>query len=262
MMTDIELYKELISFCEQHHEEIESKFQRAHQFDSINEECYKKMFLAQRKTSAPIAPKFLKEEIPGLTELYRERSAYYMNPRNKYRKGLDIQLGQWYEKALQMFFKSKGIEVTKKGFPYPDYEVSVNGKVVAYYELKFIEAPFVSASSKIKDTYPYASPRYDYEASLTLDTGNKLIRQREKIESELLPEGVHVHYIWWFDCFHIKGVFTMPATEVFDYYDHLNGDVHTRKEREGDKEAHQETGKIYPPLLNMGTLSEYIQLFK
>lgn len=67
-MTDIELYKELISFCEQHHEEIESKFQRTHQFDSINEECYKKMFLAQRKTSAPIAPKILKEEIPGLTE--------------------------------------------------------------------------------------------------------------------------------------------------------------------------------------------------
>lgn len=262
MMTDIELYKELISFCEHHREEIESKFQRAHQFDTINEVCYQKMFLEQRNTSAPIAPKVLKETIPGLTELYREKSAYYMNPRNKYRKGLDIQLGQWYEKALQIFFKSKGIDVTKKGFPYPDYEVSVDGKVVAYYELKFIEAPFISATSKIKDTYPYESPRYDYEASLTLDTGNKLIRQREKIESELLPEGVHVHYIWWFDCFHIKGVFTMPAVEVFDYYDHLTGDTHIRKEREGDKETHQETGKIYPPLLNMGTLSEYIQLIK
>lgn len=261
-MTDIKLYKELISFCEHHKEEIESKFQRAHQFDSINEECYKKMFWEQRYTSAPLAPKILKESILGLTELYREKSAYYMNPRNKYRKGLDIQLGQWYEKALKMFFESKGIDVVKKGFPYPDYEVSVNGKVVAYYELKFIEAPFVSASSKIKDTYPYTTPRYDYEASLTLDTGNKLIRQREKIESELLPNGVNVHYIWWFDCFHIKGVFTMPAAEVFDYYDHLNGDVHTRKEREGDKEAHQETGKIYPPLLNMGTLSEYIKLIK
>ena len=262
MMTDIELYKELISFCEEHKEEIESKFQRTHQFDAINEECYKKMFWEQRKTTTPLAPKILKEAIPGLTELYREKSAYYLNPRNKFKKGLDIQLGQWYEKALQLFLKSKGIEVSKKGFPFPDYEVCVNGKVTAYYELKFIEAPFISASTKIKDTYPYTSPRYDYEASLTLDTGSKLIRQREKMESDLISKGVHVHYIWWFDCFHIKGVFTMPAAEVFDYYDHLAGDVHTRKEREGDKEAHQEKGKIYPPLLNMGTLSEYIQLIK
>lgn len=258
MIPDIELYKELIAFCEKHQNEIETKFQRHHHFGVINEACYQQMYLEQRNTAAPLPPKYFKDNIPGLTELYREKSAFYMNPRNKYKKGLDIQLGQWYEKALQLFFFSKGIDVKKKGFPFPDYEVSVNGKIAGYYELKFIEAPFITANIKIKDTYPYDSTRYDYEASLTLDTGDKLAGQREKIEKEILTKGIPAHYIWWFDCFHIKGVFAMAAEAVFDYYDHLSGDLHVRKEREGDAEAHQELGKIYPPLLNMIPLSEYI----
>ena len=54
----------------------------------------------------------------------------------------------------------------------------------------------------------------------------------------------------------------MSAEDVFDYYDHLSGDVHVRKQREGDIEAHQELGKIYPPLLNMIPLSEILDLYK
>ena len=262
MNASIELYKELIDFCEKHQDDIETKFQRHHSFEPINESCYEIMYCAQRNTSSPRPPKDLKAEIPGLTELYKEKSAFYMNPRNKFKKGWDIQLGQWYEKAFQQYLATKGITVVKKGFPFPDYEVSINGKVVAYYELKFIESPFITANTKITDTYPYDTKRYDYEASLTLDTGDKMAGQRKKIEKELLPSGCKVHYIWWFDCFHIKGVFAMSAEDVFDYYDHLSGDVHVRKQREGDIEAHQELGKIYPPLLNMIPLSEILDLYK
>ena len=262
MNASIELYKELIDFCEKHQDDIETKFQRHHSFEPINESCYEIMYCAQRNTSSPRPPKDLKAEIPGLTELYKEKSAFYMNPRTKFKKGLDIQLGQWYEKAFQQYLATKGITVVKKGFPFPDYEVSINGKVVAYYELKFIESPFITANTKITDTYPYDTKRYDYEASLTLDTGDKMAGQRKKIEKELLPSGCKVHYIWWFDCFHIKGVFAMSAEDVFDYYDHLSGDVHVRKQREGDIEAHQELGKIYPPLLNMIPLSEILDLYK
>ena len=86
--------------------------------------------------------------------------------------------------------------------------------------------------------------------------------QREKIEADLIPAGIPVHYIWWYDCFHIKGVFAMSAQDVFDYYDHLSGDIHQRKQRAGDIENHQEIGKIYPPLLNMVTFSELINLYK
>lgn len=262
MIPDVELYKELIAFCEEHHYEIETQFQRHHTFGDINEVCYQQMYLDQRNTTSPLPPKHFKDIIPGLTALYREKSAFYMNPRNKYKKGLDIQLGQWYEKALQLFLSSKGIDVKKKGFPFPDYEVRMNGKIVGYYELKFIEAPFITANTKIKDTYPYDSPRYDYEASLTLDTGDKMAGQRKKIEEDIIVNGIPVHYIWWFDCFHIKGIFAMTAEAVFDYYDHLSGDLHVRKERKGDAETHQELGKIYPPLLNMSPFSEIITLYR
>ena len=262
MSKEIELYKELIAFCKLHEDEIETKFQRSLGFEHINEECYQKMFLNQRYTTTPLAPKELKEQIPGLTELYKEKSPIYMRQRNSFKKGLDIQLGQWYEKALQLFFAHKGITVTKKGFPFPDYEVSKDGKPVAYYELKYIESPFLTANTHLKDFYPYETPRYDYEASLTLDTGKKMASQREKIETDLLPAGIPVHYVWWFDCFHIKGVFAMSAQDVFDYYDHLSGDIHQRKQRAGDMDDHQEIGKIYPPLLNMMTFSELINIYQ
>lgn len=114
MNPDIELYKELIQFCEEHMDEIETKFQRHHSFEQINEDCYEKMFLNQRHTDAPLAPKVLKGQVPGLAELYKKWAPYYINPRNSYRKKLDIQLGQWYEKALQLFFASRGITVQKK----------------------------------------------------------------------------------------------------------------------------------------------------
>jgi hypothetical protein len=132
---------------------------------------------------------------------------------------------------------------------------------VGYYELKYIKAPFLTAHVKIKNVYPYSTTRYDYEASLTLDTGKKMEDQRKKIE-ELMNEGYPVHYIWWYDCFHIKGLFAMHAKDVFDYHDNISGDLLVRKQREGDLLDHQELGKIYPPMLNMLTFSELLQTYE
>ena len=256
---DIELYNELVDFCNNHTKEIESKFERKLDFSNFHKECYEKIFFNYRHTNTPPAVKELKEKIPGLTEAYKKWSSYYLNPRNKYRKGLDIQLGQWYEKALKLFLETKGLIVTKKGFPFPDLEVrDKGGDIIGYFELKFIESPFLSANNKIKNTYPYKSTRYDYEASLTLDTGTKMEKQREKM-LELEKQGYPVHFVWWFDCFHVKGIFAMSAYEVYSFYD-IVGNLHERKTREGDLETHQETGKIYPPLLEMITFSEYIDI--
>lgn len=262
MNEDIRLYKELIEFCNSNQERIETKFKQEMEFTKLNEACYNEMFLKCRKIDAPLPVKYFKEIIPGLTEAYKTSAPKFWVKRNEYIKGLDIQKGQWYEKALQLFLKNKGVAVVKKGFPYPDYEVSVDGKIVGYYELKYIKSPFLSANNTIKDTYPYSSTRYDYEASLTLDTGEKMRKQREKIETDILPADIPVFYVWWYDCFHIKGIFAMPAEEVFDYHDHLSGDLHHRKEREGDITDNQEKGKIYPPLLNMYTFPELIKTFR
>ena len=262
MIEDIKLYKELVNFCNSRQEEIEVKFKRNLKFYEFNEQCYNEIFFKQRHTTAPLQVKHLKKIIPALTDAYKNNASHFWNKRNESVKGLDIQKGQWYEKALQLFLATKGLTVNKKGFPFPDFEVLKNDKIVGYYELKYIKSPFLSANNLIKDTYPYSSTRYDYETSLTLDTGEKLKNQREKIENDLLPNNIPVFYVWWYDCFHIKGIFAMSATEVFDYYDHLSGDLLQRKERAGDLETFQEKGKIYPPLLNMITFSELLNTFQ
>lgn len=261
MKRDIDLYKELIAFCNNNQNAIETKFKRDLSFSEFNVECYSEMFYKQRKTESPMSVKLLKEIIPELAAEYKKHGGYFMAKRNESIKGLDIQKGQWYEKALQLFLQTKGVVVTKKGFPFPDYEVSVNGKVVGYYELKYIKSPFLTANVKIKNVYPYSTTRFDYEASLTLDTGEKLRKQRERIEIELLSKNIPVHYIWWYDCFHIKGIFAMHAKDVFNYYDNLSEDLLVRKQREGDLIDHQELGKIYPPLLNMLTFFELLQAY-
>ncbi|MDM1352076.1 hypothetical protein HX014_15680 [Myroides marinus] len=259
MSQDIKLYKELVNFCNENLALIDCKFERSVLFTDFHEACFKEMYLNIQDEPNPIAPKILKERVEGLTECYKTEVSKFLFKRNSFKKGLDIQLGQWYEKAFQLFLESKGIIVNKKGFPFPDFEVIKDNEVVAYYELKYIEAPFVSANTQIKNTYPYTDKRYDYECSLTLDTGRKLMEQREKIEQDL--SSVPTYYVWWFDAPHLKGIFFMDSKEVFNYWDNV-GDLHERNTREGDLESKQVTTKIYPPLLKMKSLENLIQTFK
>lgn len=261
MNQDIELYKELITFCNQNKEKIESKFDREVKFSEFNQKCFEEMYVKIRNEPAPIAPKILKERVEGLTECYKKMGFSFMKKRNEMIKGLDIQLGQWYEKAFQFFLEEKGIVVNKKGHPFPDFEVIDNNKIVAYYEMKFIKAPFINAHNLVKNTYPYDSTRYDYECSLTLDTGKKLQSQRTKYESDIKPLGIPFYYVWWFDAPHIKGIFYMSADDVYEYWDKV-GTLHEREAREGDKIASQIKGKIYPPLLKMDSLSSLIENLK
>lgn len=260
-MTDIELFRELVDFCNSNKDRIETKFDRKVEFSDFNELCFQEMYLNIIDEPNPIAPKILKERVKGLTECYRFVIPKYLNKRNNFIKGLDIQLGQWYEKAFQFFLESKGITVQKKGYPFPDFIVGSEDKPKAYYELKYIEAPFLSANNMVKNTFPYTTTRYDYECSLTLDTGKKLQRQREKIENDLSDDNIPCFYIWWFDAPHLKGIFYMNSKEVFEYWDNV-GTLHEREEREGDKLATQVKGKIYPPLLKMKSISELLKELK
>lgn len=257
---NIELYQQLVEFCNSNKSKIESKFERELHFNDFHKLCFQEMYEEIRKEPNPIEPKILKERIPGLTECYKKIGFKYMSKRNKMVKGLDIQLGQWYEKAFQLFLESHNIVVVKKGFPYPDFVVNPEQPKV-YYELKYIEAPFISANNLIKNTYPYTSKRYDYECSLTLDTGRKLLEQREKYEQDIKPLGIPFYYVWWFDAPHLKGIFYMNADEVYDYWDKV-GTLHIREMREGDKIDSQVKEKIYPPLLKMNSLSDFLSLIK
>lgn len=259
--SDIVLYKELVNFCNSHKREIESKFEINLEFNDFHERCFVEMYLNNMANEEPLKPLLLKEKVEGLTEVYKKAGGHFWKARNKMIKGLDIQKGQWFEKAFQMFLKEKNISVLKKGFPYPDYEIQEKGSPKAYYELKYIEAPFLSANSQIKNPFPYKISRWDYEASLTLDTGEKLLTQRKKIEEDLFSNCFPVFYLWWFDSPHLKGLFYMAAQDVFNYWDNV-GDLHERKEREGDLLDKQEKGKIYPPLLKMKSISEFLNEIK
>lgn len=258
---DVGLYKELVAFCNSHKKEIESKFEINLEFNEFHERCFIEMYLNNKANEEPLKPILLKEKVDGLTEVYKKAGGHFWNARNKMIKGLDIQKGQWFEKAFQMFLKEKNITVVKKGFPFPDYEVQENGEPKAYYELKYIESPFLSANSQIKNPFPYKISRWDYEASLTLDTGEKLMTQRNKIEQDIISKGQPVFYLWWFDSPHLKGLFYMHAQDVFKYWDNV-GNLHERKEREGDLIDKQEKGKIYPPLLKMNSISEFLNDIK
>lgn len=259
-MNDIELYKELVTFCNDNKDKIGTKFNRKVEFTEFNQNCFIEMYIKLKGESNPLAPKILKERVEGLTECYKKKIAPFMFKRNEMVKGLDIQLGQWYEKAFQLFLETKDIKLAKKGFPFPDFVVNPENPK-AYYELKYIEAPFISADKLVKNTYPYTSKRFDYECSLTLDTGEKLKGQRDKYENDIRPAGIPFYYVWWFDAPHLKGIFYMNAEDVFDYWDNVET-LYDRKERDGDKISKQIKGKIYPPLLKMSSLSSLINKIK
>lgn len=250
---DIALYKELLTFCDKIKQKQKFRFEGNLEFSQFNEACYNEMYAKNRGNPTPPKPSIFKEIIPELKEVYSKASKFYFQKRNEMIKGLDIQQGHWFEEAFREFLKKKGFETNKKGFPFPDIEILKEGKTIAYFELKYIRAPFIYANNIVDKL------RWDYECSLTLDVGDKLRKQREKIEKDISPSKIPVFYIWWYDAPHIKGIFFMEAGEIFSYWDEV-GTSHERKEREGDKIDKQVKGKIYPLLLKMHSFSEFLKI--
>ncbi|MBU1613569.1 hypothetical protein KKC87_04045 [Patescibacteria group bacterium] len=251
MIEDIKLYRELLTFCDEIREKQKYKFDGNLEFNNFHEACYKEMYYKLRGSDVALRPKEIKEKVPKLKEVYAKAARFFAEKRNEMIKGFDIQHGHWFENAFRKFLESKSIKTNKKGYPFPDIEVLKNDKTVAYFELKYIRAPFIYANNFV------GKDRWDYECSLTLDVGEKLRKQRQKIEEDLLPENIPIFYVWWYDAPHVKGIFFMRAQEVFEYWDKM-GVSHHRKEREGDFETKQEKGKIYPPLLKMRGFEDFL----
>ncbi|MCK4729899.1 MAG: hypothetical protein KAT28_01130 [Candidatus Aenigmarchaeota archaeon] len=253
MEGNIELYKELLGFCEEIREKQKFKFDSNLNFSNFNEKCYIEMYLKNKVSTRPLV--FKKGSLPELKDVCSKCAMFHTSKRNEMIKGFDIQFGHWFEKAFRDFLLNKGIKTEKKGFPFPDIEVIKNGVPVAYFELKYIRSPFVYANNQLK------MERWCYECSLTLDVGDKLSKQRTKIEDNIISKNIPVFYVWWYDAPCVKGIFYMTAEKIFTYWDKI-GTSHNRKEREGDLEVKQEKGKIYPPLLEMKGLKEFIGYLK
>lgn len=230
-------------------------FENQLKYDTINGKCFQKMY-EENNPKSPKTVKSLKEQIPELTCMCKGCGAYYMNPRNKSRMKYDLVMGQFFEDILIDYFKNHlKIPAThgdKSNKQYPDCMILGKDKgIIAYFEVKYHCAPFIMAYQKIN--------RYCYEGSATLDA-TKIKRQLEIIESDIERP---VFYIHWIDYPCLKGIFFENSEQVKKTL--MEEQIFERKEREGDLDKNPRSiyrEKVYSPLLEMGTLEEFVELIR
>lgn len=262
MDESVELYNQ---FIERQKSEIQEyftnypKFENQFEFNTFNRECYQKMFSENSQDNIKTV-KELKGEIENLPEMCSKCGPFFVKPRNKSIKGLDIQMGIFLENQIIDFLNSIGIKALhadKTNKRYPDCMILKKDKgILAYFEVKYHSAPFINA---IRMTN-----RYCYEGSVTLDF-DKICKQIEIIESDLDRPTFYLH---WIDYPCLKGIFFETSEQVKEnIYEH--GVEFEREPREGD---YRYTSKImlkkgylkkyYSPLLEMGTFDEFIKLIR
>ena len=202
----------------------------------------------------------LKDKIEGLKELESEAYKFFLKPRNKSVKGLDVQKGNKIDDVIISFLQSQKINCMRadtKNKRLPDLQILDRTRnISSYIEVKYHGAPFMLSHKTIG--------RENYEGSITLDT-KKLRNQIIECKSEIPDRPVYI--LHWIDFHHLKGVFFNTLEQIDEY---LEGGVEfTRKEREGDykiinkvqlKKGYIE--KFYPPLHEMGDLSELLDKLK
>lgn len=256
-------------FIEEKHNEIMDFFKNAklHEkqfmFDEFNKLCYEKMYLNNSQNNIKTV-KQLKDEIAELTPTCKKCAEYFMNPRNKSIKGLDVQIGIFLENILIEYLNKnlhiKAMHADNSNKKYPDCMILGSDKgILCYFEVKYHGAPFIQASNKIK--------RFCYEGSATLDY-EKVKQQIEIIESELDRPTFYLH---WIDYPCLKGLFFETSEQVKAYLYQSNIEFE-REVREGDYKIVNEsykivnkvgyTTKIYSPLLQMGTFEEFIDIIQ
>lgn len=222
-------------------------------YDDFNDQCFEKMY-SSNDPSNPKSVKELKEEIPPLKAVCKQCGNYFMNPRNMSVKGLDVQLGIQLENALIDWMKNefniKAVHADKSKKAYPDCMIlNTDNGILAYFEVKYHNAPFILAKQRTN--------RYCYEGSVTLDL-DKIAKQLVLIESDLDRPTFFLH---WIDYPCLKGLF-FETSEQIKHSLYKKGEEFERKERAGDLHGAKKTGytkKFYSHLLEMGTFEEFVK---
>ena len=225
-------------------------------YSEINDKCYEAMYLKNQEESIK-AVKELKEEINELKNVCKNCASYFLKQRNNSLKKYDVMLGKLLEDVIIDFLRDKyKLNVTHgdvSNKKYPDCMLLSGDKgILAYFEVKYHGAPFISAINTIG--------RYCYEGSATLDL-DKLVKQIEIIESELDRP---VFYLHWIDYPCLKGLFFETSDQVKNEL-FKQGSAYEREERSGDfddkgnKKGY--TKKFYSKLLEMGSFEELIKIF-
>lgn len=253
----MQLYKNLLEYATPRINEFcknAKLFENSFSWSSFNEQCYCDMYDNNYYPNV-CTVKELKEKNAELRDICKKCGSYYMNPRNKSIVIYDVMFGKMLEDVIIDFMKEKlhinAVHGDTSNKKYPDCMVLGPDKgIVAYFEVKYHAAPFISAINKIN--------RYCYEGSATLDY-KKIVKQLEIIDSDIERP---VFYLHWIDYPCIKGIFFETSEQVKDYI--YNPDsIFERERREGDNAKNPESiylHKIYSPLLKMGTFEEFVDI--
>ncbi|MDC0516030.1 hypothetical protein OAN70_01380 [Candidatus Pelagibacter sp.] len=260
--NSIHLYKELLKHTDKLKNEFlknAKTFENQLDFGKINHECYHKLYSEIKNTQSIKPINHFYNEIEGLEEINKKAYKFYISPRNKSIKGLDVQLGNKFDEVVINFLNAQGIKAGRadvKNKKLPDIQILDSSKnIKAYIEHKYHNAPFMLSHKLIG--------REAYEGSITMDS-KKLKKQIIECESELGDRPVYI--VHWVDFPHLKGIFFNTLSQIKDYLDKNDNDFE-RKSREGDykivnkinlKKGYLE--KFYPPLHEMGDFDELIRL--
>jgi hypothetical protein len=256
-----ELYKGLISFGKERIAEFfknVSLFDSQFKYEEVNHYCFQEMYATLKPDEKYPARQSFFEKIPALESECKKCYKYFMKPRNKSVKGLDVQLGKLLEEIFIDFFKSQSINIVRadlKDRRYPDMLILDSSKeIIGYIELKYHASPFLL-------TWKMRPGRECYEGSLTMDK-EKVIKQLKIIFSELDRP---VFYVHWVDFPCVKGIFYQTSEQLHEIL--LDGsDEYSRKTREGDFVERKDgtikkigySEKFYPSITEMGSFEDLI----
>lgn len=242
----IELFEELLSHCKEIDDFVRNLktfsgiFSNQFDFSELNTGCYVNMYL---KTKNVIPRQQFFSKINNLEPTCKECWKFYLIPRNKSIKGLDVQLGKKFESKLLEFLNLKGIlckkgDVKNKIFP-DNVVINKGGKIKAYLEIKYQSAPWVWAFKE------EGTNRECYEGSPALDI-KKLEQQWELIKNKEIT--TPIYYVFWLDFPCIKGVFFISIHDVINFYQ-TEAKIFERKTREGDY-VERKSGKLNKGQIN------------
>ena len=226
-------------------------------YSPFNETCYQKMFVENSQDNIKDVED-LRSEIGDLNQTCTTCRHFFFKQRSNSVKKDDIKFGNILEDVLIDFFNEKYKLKAKRGdrenLSYPDCKLlSRDNETLAYFEVKYHAAPFLSAK-KFTD-------RDCYEGSATLDT-DKLVKQIKLVESEINPP---VFYLHWIDYPCLKGLFYETSEQVKEELLTF-GVEFERKDRTGDfsEKTNKKVGytkKSYAKLLEMGSFEELVNIF-
>ncbi|MFC1903751.1 hypothetical protein ACFLW9_02590 [Chloroflexota bacterium] len=225
------------------------------EFSDFNMRCEKKMFEQGLKQRLEYF-----QMIPDLEKECKQCWRFYLNPRNKSIKKYDVIYGKKFEEVFIKFLNNIGIDSAKadeKNAVLPDNLIrNIEGKTIAYYEVKYHNAPFVKA-------YQYQPGRECYEGSITIDYE----KVQKQIETTKAITDLPVYYVHWVDFPCIKGIYYMSLEETQKAME--SGIAYSRKAREGDYITNNKKvkqvgyqNKFYPSLLTMNKLEQFVLMFQ